>query len=175
MNSPRWASFHDAPPSALPSTTSGRPTTQTCAPVLAGRRGPGVIAAKNYGKKVEVTGVVGEKDGKKTITANFLAAPVLTSIGVTPASISVNAGGAQPFTAIAYDQNNNPLSPQPSFTWSVNGGGAIDGTGLFTAGASAGGAPEGRPRGLRSARPAKNGPKHPARSPRRRASIRRSS
>ena len=78
-------------------------------------------------------------DGKKTITANFLAAPVLTSISVSPANISVNAGGAQPFTAIAYDQNNNPLSPQPSFTWSVNGGGAIDGNGLFTAGASAGG------------------------------------
>ncbi|HEX7507383.1 MAG TPA: malectin domain-containing carbohydrate-binding protein [Polyangia bacterium] len=78
-------------------------------------------------------------DGKKTITANFQTAPVLTSITVSPASISVNAAGAQQFTTIAYDQNNNPFSPQPTFTWSASGGGTIDGSGLFTAGASAGG------------------------------------
>ena len=78
-------------------------------------------------------------DGKKTITANFQAVPVLTSIVVAPANISVNVAGAQQFTAIAYDQNNNPLSPQPTFTWSVSGGGMIDSAGLFTAGASAGG------------------------------------
>ena len=78
-------------------------------------------------------------NGKKTITANFQVVPVLASITVAPASISVNAAGAQQFTAIAYDQNNNQLSPQPSFTWSVSGGGAIDGSGLFTAGVSAGG------------------------------------
>ena len=78
-------------------------------------------------------------DGKKTITANFQAIPVLTAIAVSPANISVNSAGTQQFTAIAYDQNNNQLSPQPTFTWSVAGGGAIDGNGFFTAGASAGG------------------------------------
>ena len=52
-------------------------------------------------------------DGKKTVTANFQAVPVLTSITVSPANISVNSAGTQQFTAIAYDQNNNPLSPQP--------------------------------------------------------------
>ena len=77
--------------------------------------------------------------GNMSITANFQAAPVLTSITVSPANISVNAAGTQQFAAIAYDQNNNQLSPQPSFTWSVSGGGTIDGNGLFTAGASAGG------------------------------------
>ena len=77
--------------------------------------------------------------GNKSIAANFQAAPVLTSITVSPANISVNTAGAQQFTAIAYDQNNNQLSPQPAFTWSVSGGGSIDGNGLFTAGASAGG------------------------------------
>ena len=78
-------------------------------------------------------------DGKKTITANFQAVPVLTSITVSPANIAVNSAGTQQFTPTAYDQNNNPLSPQPSFTWSVSGGGIIDSSGLFTAGVSAGG------------------------------------
>jgi len=78
-------------------------------------------------------------DGKKTVTANFQAVPVLTSITVSPANISVNSAGTQQFTAIAYDQNNNPLSPQPAFTWTLGGGGAIDNNGLFAAGVSAGG------------------------------------
>ena len=78
-------------------------------------------------------------DGKKTITANFQAAPVLTSIVVSPATLSMNTGTTQQFTAIAYDQNGNPLSPQPSFTWSVSEGGSIDATGLFAAGSMAGG------------------------------------
>jgi uncharacterized membrane protein len=45
----------------------------------------------------------------------------------------VQTGGTQQFTATGYDQNNNPMSPQPSFTWSVSGGGSINGSGLFTA------------------------------------------
>jgi uncharacterized protein (DUF362 family) len=78
-------------------------------------------------------------DGKRTITANFQAVPVLTSITVSPGKISVNSAGTQQFTAIAYDQNNNQLSPQPFFTWTVSGGGAMDSNGLFTAGTSTGG------------------------------------
>src|SRR5260370_36147573 len=31
------------------------------------------------------------------------------------------------------------MNPQPTFTWSVSGGGTIDSSGLFTAGATAGG------------------------------------
>jgi hypothetical protein len=64
---------------------------------------------------------------------------VLTSVGVTPASASVNTGGTQQFTATAYDQNHNPMSPQPPFGWTVSGGGSISQTGLFTAGSTAGG------------------------------------
>jgi uncharacterized repeat protein (TIGR02543 family) len=78
-------------------------------------------------------------DGKKTITANFQAPPVLTSITVSPTNITVITPGTQQFTAVAYDQNNNPLSPQPSFAWSVSSGGTMDGNGLFTAGPDAGG------------------------------------
>ncbi|HLZ08452.1 MAG TPA: hypothetical protein VKT80_07695, partial [Chloroflexota bacterium] len=43
------------------------------------------------------------------------------------------------FTATAKDQFGTALAPQPTFNWSVNAGGAISGTGLFTAGSSAGG------------------------------------
>jgi hypothetical protein len=66
-------------------------------------------------------------------------APVLTKITVSPSSASVQTGGTQPFTATGYDQFGNPMSPQPGFTWSVSGGGSISGSGLFTAGSTAGG------------------------------------
>ncbi len=78
-------------------------------------------------------------DGKKTITANCGAPPVLTSIQVSPADTSINIGATQQFSAIGYDQNADPISPQPVFTWTVNGGGTISSAGLFTAGSSAGG------------------------------------
>ena len=68
------------------------------------------------------------------------APPVLTSIKVSPASASVPTGNTQQFTAAGLDQFGNPVSPQPTFTWSVSGGGTISSTaGLFTAGATAGG------------------------------------
>ena len=65
--------------------------------------------------------------------------PVLTTITVSPASASVQTGGTQQFTATGYDQFGHPLSPQPTFTWAVSGGGTISSSGLFTAGSSAGG------------------------------------
>ena len=47
--------------------------------------------------------------------------PVLTSIGVTPATASVGSLGAQQFTAIAYDQYGVALASQPTFTWRRHG------------------------------------------------------
>jgi hypothetical protein len=67
------------------------------------------------------------------------APPVLTTITVSPASASVQTGGTQQFTATGFDQFGNPMSPQPTFTWSVSGGGTINSSGLFTAGSTAGG------------------------------------
>jgi hypothetical protein len=66
-------------------------------------------------------------DGKKTVTANFQTTPVLTSIVVSPASISVTTGGTQQFTAVACDQNSNPLSPQPSLVQTVTDNATIEG------------------------------------------------
>ncbi|TMA30520.1 MAG: hypothetical protein E6J88_05670, partial [Deltaproteobacteria bacterium] len=45
--------------------------------------------------------------------------------------------GTQQFTASASDQFGAPIGA--AFSWTVSGGGAIDGTGLFTAGSAAGG------------------------------------
>ena len=59
--------------------------------------------------------------------------PVLTSITVTPATASVQNGGTQQFSATGYDQNNVAMNPQPTFSWSVSGGGSINSAGLFTA------------------------------------------
>ena len=75
--------------------------------------------------------------GNKNITANFQTGGTLTTITVSPSSASVTTGQTRQFTAIAYDQNGVQLSPQPTFTWTVSGGGTISSSGLFTAGTTA--------------------------------------
>jgi hypothetical protein len=67
------------------------------------------------------------------VVASTAAPPVLTSITVTPATASVVNGATQQFSATGYDQNHNPMNPQPSFTWAASGGGTINSSGLFTA------------------------------------------
>jgi uncharacterized protein (TIGR03437 family) len=80
------------------------------------------------------------EDGKTSADAGTRVAPppAATTISVTPATASVPANKTQQFTATAYDQYGNPMSPQPAIGWSVSGGGSING-GLFTAGPTAGG------------------------------------
>jgi len=66
--------------------------------------------------------------------------PVLTTILVSPATANVVVSTTQQYTATANDQNGKPLVTQPSFSWTVSGGGTINATtGLFTAGATPGG------------------------------------
>ena len=80
----------------------------------------------------------GEERASVTFTVTA-PAPILTSISVSPSSASVAANGTQQFTATAKDQFGNALVTQPVFTWTVSGGGTINGSGLFTAGSTAGG------------------------------------
>jgi hypothetical protein len=79
--------------------------------------------------------------GNQTATSDVAVTvnQTLTSITVSPASATVQVNGAQQFTASALDQFAQAMTPQPAITWSVSGGGTINGTGLFTAGSSAGG------------------------------------
>ncbi|WP_333888676.1 PKD domain-containing protein [Caldilinea sp.] len=61
-----------------------------------------------------------------------------TSLVVAPASATLNPGATQQFTATAYDSNNAVVAGVP-VSWNVvNGGGVIDGGGLFTADLPAG-------------------------------------
>ncbi len=65
-------------------------------------------------------------------------APVLTSIAVSPNPATLNTGGTQQFTAVANDQNGNPLSPQPAIAWTSTGVGMITTAGFYSAGNTAG-------------------------------------
>ena len=71
----------------------------------------------------------------------ILTAPasVFTSVSTTPANATVQTSSIQQFRAIALDQYGWDLAQQPAFTWSVGGGGAINASGLFSAGLLAGG------------------------------------
>ncbi len=94
-------------------------------------------AGATAGGPFTVTAASGSVSGTASVTVT--ATPVLTTITVSPASASVQTGKTQQFTATGLDQFGNPMNPQPTFTWSVSGGGTISSSGLFTAGAAAGG------------------------------------
>ncbi len=88
-----------------------------------------------------LTAVAGDTLGNVGTSAvvNVTVVGPLAQIGVTPANATVVPGGQQQFTATGADLLGHTLMPQPPFSWSVSGGGTIDGTGLFTAGSAAGG------------------------------------
>jgi len=67
-----------------------------------------------------------------TSCVNVTVNQTLTSIGISPASVTVKVGGTQQFAATAKDQFGNALATQPSFTWAATAG-TITASGLFTA------------------------------------------
>jgi hypothetical protein len=79
--------------------------------------------------------------GNQTVTSdvNVTVNQTLTLITVTPATASIQVNTTQQFSANALDQFSQPMTPQPAFAWSVTGGGTISASGLFSAGATAGG------------------------------------
>jgi MYXO-CTERM domain-containing protein len=70
-----------------------------------------------------------------TVTVNA----TLTTVAVSPAATSVVASGTRAFTAQGSDQFGTVLASQPTWSWTVSGGGTISASGLFTAGATPGG------------------------------------
>lgn len=91
-------------------------------------------AAGNYPLTVTIRDAQG---ATTTSSVTVTVAQTIASVAVTPPSASVNAGGSQQFSASARDQFGAAVAA--SFTWSVSDGGAIDQSGLFTAGPAAGG------------------------------------
>ncbi len=74
-----------------------------------------------------------------TSAVTVIVEQTLTSIIVSPSNAQVNISSTQQFTASGYDRFGDVLTVQPSFNWSVSGGGKIDEvSGLFTAGDTTG-------------------------------------
>jgi len=69
-----------------------------------------------------------------TRAVNVTVNQVVTSILVTPSTVTLVDGAKQQFAATALDQFNLSMANQPSFTWSKKAGlGSINKTGLYTA------------------------------------------
>jgi len=79
----------------------------------------------------DVNGLVGINTVPVTVSQ------MLTSVAVAPSPVTVQTGGSQTFTGTAQDQFGNPMPG--SISWSVSGGGSINASGVFTAGATPGG------------------------------------
>jgi hypothetical protein len=95
-------------------------------------------AAGAYTFEVKITDAAGLS---VTSDVTVTVSQTLTSIVVSPGSASIGTGATQQFTAQAQDQFGNAMTVQPAFAWSVvNGGGTIDGTGLYQAPATTGSA-----------------------------------
>jgi autotransporter-associated beta strand protein len=58
---------------------------------------------------------------------------VVTTIGVSPATVTLATGSTQQFTATAYDQFGSPMAGQPAFAWACAGGGAVNSSGFYSA------------------------------------------
>ncbi len=90
-----------------------------------------------YTLKVTVT-----DQGGLTATSqvNVTLNQTLTSMSVTPASVSVTPGATQQLSASALDQFGNPMAQQPAFTWTSSNTslGTVSSSGLFTAGSTTG-------------------------------------
>ena len=98
----------------------------------------GLFSATTAGGSFAVTATSGTVSGTASVTVTLLP-PVLATITVSPPNATVMTGSSQQFTVLAIDQFGNNMSPQPMFTWSVEGGGTIDSSGLFASGTVAGG------------------------------------
>ena len=122
-----WATT-GTPPAAVSFGSNGTNAAKTTTATF--------TAAGTYSLQVTVK----DQGGLTALSATSVTVTAkLTSIVVTPASPYVSISATQQFTAVARNQFSVALSPQPTFTWAVSGGGSISASGLFTAGTSSGG------------------------------------
>ena len=106
----------------------------------------GSNAAKTSAGSFEATGdyivSVAVRDAQNlttTSTVNVRVVQTAADVRVTPATVSLPIGNNQSFSASLLDQFGQPMASQPpSFSWSTNGGGSINSSGLFSATAAGG-------------------------------------
>lgn len=72
-----------------------------------------------------------------SVTVHVNATP--TTVDVQPAVSALQVGQTLQLSATITDQFDSPLSPQPTFAWTMATGGTVDSTGLVTAGSVVGG------------------------------------
>jgi len=99
----------------------------------------GLATGVAAGGPVTITAASGTISGTASLTVTA-SAPVLTSITIDPTTASIAVGATRQFTATARDQNSNPMSPQPTFTWTSSNTAvaSVNSSGLAT-GVAAGG------------------------------------
>ncbi len=97
-------------------------------------------AAKNstvtFDKSANYTFQVTIDDGTNQITdtVSVTVKQTLTTITLTPATVTLNENAMQHFTATGKDQFGDALTSQPPITWTLASGiGSIDSSGLYTA------------------------------------------
>ena len=71
----------------------------------------------------------------QTVTSQFAlpVSTVLTGIKMTPYAVRLARNATQTFTALAVDQFETPIDPQPTFTYEVPAGGGVFGTNCVNA------------------------------------------
>lgn len=95
-----------------------------------------LTAATTAGSNFTVTASASGKSG--TASFSITATGTVSSITLSPASVTLSPLATQQFTATVKDEYGNTISPTPALTWQVIAGGSVDGTGLLTAGPDAG-------------------------------------
>jgi hypothetical protein len=93
-------------------------------------------SAGTYTFQVTITNIYGlSATSAVSVTVN----QTLTSISLTPTGGSVYNNGSLQFTATAFDQFGHAMNTQPSWTWSLTGGGSLSSSGQYTAPAAGSG------------------------------------
>jgi uncharacterized protein YjdB len=78
--------------------------------------GTGLVVALVSGGPVTITGTSEGQSGTATVTVET---PIVTSVSVSPAVISVANGGTTPLNAVVRDQNNVEMT-RPNITWTTS-------------------------------------------------------
>ena len=95
------------------------------------------LSTVTFNEAGDYTFTVTISDGTLSTTSsvNVIVEQTLTTVSVTPASVTLIPSATQQFTATALDQFGNAMASQPSFTWSSAplSAGSINSTGLYTA------------------------------------------
>jgi hypothetical protein len=117
------------PPAAVSFSANGTNAAQTVTATFS--------KAGSYTFQVTVTD---PSDYTATSSVTVVVNQTLTTITVSPSSVTVPAGGQEQFTGSGYDQFGNLMASQPTLTWSLKSGVGTIGksSGLYTAPGAAG-------------------------------------